>query len=353
MKDFICSSCSETWSVRDDKISLVKCCPFCAFEIPKPKEIIVTSFETAIQKVLNDLSVEVLKERKRFIAYLMDIGSQYQKEIHILSKTCDEKFFLKIYSFANLQSDELDIEFAKLHRLLVDEEGLSETWADFICKAFQSIFGCKKNNTQQIEESFPNIQNTRLKKTPTKEDIVWIKDFLKEKFSVEIGLNLKFGKIKDWKILDITENGILLLDENSNCRRAFNEICTLTTWKESSLRKWLNDSYLRENFSFEELDYILETQNKTKVDRCNEQITTERVFCLSDGELNKYKHLIKEQYGEWLLRSPSPISGPSFVMTCEKNEPYSWGVRVDYCADIKPAIFLSLDYFMKQFFSVN
>lgn len=86
MKEFLCSSCRESWSVKDEQVNKVLCCPFCAFEIPKPKEIIVTSFETAIQKAINDLSVEVLKNRNQFIAYLMDIALNFKKKYTFYQK---------------------------------------------------------------------------------------------------------------------------------------------------------------------------------------------------------------------------------------------------------------------------
>ncbi len=136
MNEFTCSSCGESWSVKEGKISSVKCCPFCAFEIPKSKEIIVTSFETAIQKVINDLTIEVLKNGNQFIAYLMDIGPQFQKEIHILSKICDNSIFNRLYKLFQLPAEEIGFESVKLRDFLMNEEGVSEIWAKKIIESF-------------------------------------------------------------------------------------------------------------------------------------------------------------------------------------------------------------------------
>ncbi len=165
MKDFTCSSCGESWSVKDEKANQILCCPFCAYEIPRSKEIIVTSFETAIQKVINDLTIEVLKNRNQFIAHLMDIGPQFQKEIHILSKICDNGIFNKLYTLSNSSAEEIDFESAKLRDFLINEEGVSETWAKRIIDSFIGNF----KEADLTIESVHNTNNKDIKESNSKE----------------------------------------------------------------------------------------------------------------------------------------------------------------------------------------
>lgn len=166
MKEFVCSSCKESWNVKDEQANKVLCCPFCAFEIPKPKEIIVTSFETAIQKVINDLTVEVLKNRNQFIAYLMDIGPQFQKEIHIFSKICDNSIFNRLYKLSQLPSDEICLESAKLKEFLINEEGVSDTWSKKIIDSFV----IDNENFHTTDDSVISITNVEIKQSTDKKE---------------------------------------------------------------------------------------------------------------------------------------------------------------------------------------
>ena len=353
MIEFVCSSCRESWSVKDEQVNKVLCCPFCAFEIPKPKEIMVTSFETAIQKVINDLSVEVLKERKRFLAYLMDIGSQYKKEIHILSKACDESAFQRLYNFSTMKSDELNVEVAKFQKFLIEEEGISETWAIFICDIFCSSF----RNTNNLEVNEQKTENTELPQTPLKyknqRQTGWFENFLRENFQIKKGDIFQFGKVNEWRVLDVFDDGILLLDEKCSEQKPFNETGKKCSWIDSSLRKWLNDDYLKKYFSLEEIKYINNTTIKTVTDICSEKETIDRVFCLSDIELNKYESLIHFGYDSWLLRTTSSINGPTHVMTCENKKPYYWGCVVGYKQHIKPVLCVSYEFFIEKYVAAN
>lgn len=162
MNEFTSSSCGETWSVKNEKVNKVLCCPFCAREIPKPKEIIVTTFETAIQKVINDLTIEGLQNRKQFIAYLMDIGPQFQKEIHILSKICDDSIFNRLYRLSKSHSEEISFESVKLKESLVNEEGVSDIWAKKIIDSF--IINNDKLSIQEYTDRI--IDNIKPIKTP-------------------------------------------------------------------------------------------------------------------------------------------------------------------------------------------
>lgn len=353
MKEFVCSSCKESWNVKDEQVNKVLCCPFCAFEIPKAKEIIVTSFETAIQKVINDLSVEVLKERKRFLAYLMDIGSQYKKEIHILSKACDESAFQRLYTFSTMKRDELKVEVAKFQNFLIEEEGISEAWASFICEIFCSSF----SNTTNLEIIEQKTENSELSQISSKHNnqsqTGWFEDFLRENFQIKKGDIFQFGKVSEWRVLDIFDDGILLLDEKCSEQKPFNETGKKCSWIDSSLRKWLNDDYLKKYFSLEEIKYINNTTIKTVTDICGEKETIDRVFCLSDIELNKYESLIHFGYDSWLLRTTSSINGPTHVMTCENKKPYYWGCVVGYKQHIKPVLCVSYEFFIEKYVAAN
>ena len=85
MKEFNCKSCNKTWFVKLDMADEVVGCPFCLKELPKPRAIVVDSFENAVLKIIVDYGAEIVSDRRKFLSYLTDVAFDYRKEIKILS----------------------------------------------------------------------------------------------------------------------------------------------------------------------------------------------------------------------------------------------------------------------------
>lgn len=138
MKEFNCKSCNKTWFVKLDMADEVTGCPFCLKELPKPRVIVVDSFENAVLKIIVDYGTEIVSDRRKFLSYLTDVAFDYRKEIKILSNACDARTFVCFYELTQCAVEDARIKVKQIEKKLVDEEGIAETWAKRICDCFMS-----------------------------------------------------------------------------------------------------------------------------------------------------------------------------------------------------------------------
>lgn len=136
MKEFNCEFCNNAWLVKLDVADKVTGCPFCLKELPKPRVIVVDSFENAVLKVIVEYGVEIVADRRRFLSYLTDVAFDYRKEIKILSNACDVETFILFYELTQGSIDDARIKIKRIEKKLIDEEGIAETWAKRICSCF-------------------------------------------------------------------------------------------------------------------------------------------------------------------------------------------------------------------------
>lgn len=140
MKEFECKSCRKKWFVAPDMAEDVIGCPFCLKELPKPRVIVVDSFESAVLKVIVDNGIEIVSDRRRFLAYLEDIAFDYRKEIKILSHSCDSKVFSQFYELSTCSPTEANIKIQRIQQYLIEEEGISKEWAKAYANASWALF---------------------------------------------------------------------------------------------------------------------------------------------------------------------------------------------------------------------
>jgi hypothetical protein len=77
--------------------------------------------------------------------------------------------------------------------------------------------------------------------------------------------NLKNGKEPIlWRVLDISDDTILLLSEYGLICRCYHETYEHVTWETSDIRKWLNETFLDVSFTKSEANAIGDTWLKTK-----------------------------------------------------------------------------------------
>ena len=165
-----------------------------------------------------------------------------------------------------------------------------------------------------------------------------------------------------WKVLAKEGDKILLLSEYGLDCKPYNDERKETTWEKCTLRKWLNDEFIKIAFSEDELKKICSANVPAdrnpkyfKADPGN--ATVDKVFLLSSVEakkyLSKYKCIVTDYaytrgvvrdddgVGEWWLRTPgdsqkSAVSVmSSFVYDCGTT------VSVDNIA-VRPAIWVTL-----------
>lgn len=107
-----------------------------------------------------------------------------------------------------------------------------------------------------------------------------------------------------WRILDITEKGYHCLAEKAGDYRIFDE--NSNNWRESSLRKWLNDELLKKIESeIGEDNVIAFERDLISADGQTEYgICVDRVSLLTLDEYRKYRNLIPNADCWWWMLTP-------------------------------------------------
>ena len=126
-------------------------------------------------------------------------------------------------------------------------------------------------------------------------------DQLYEKYdTVKFGhyMQDKKGKKKipiEWIVLDKKDDKVFLFSKYILDLKNFNDEYKEISWKDCSLRKWLNDEFYKEAFSNVEKRKILDTTNVNKgykkaplYDTKDGDDTVDKVFLLSQDEVNTY-----------------------------------------------------------------
>lgn len=96
----------------------------------------------------------------------------------------------------------------------------------------------------------------------------------------------------EWIVMSKTNNGVLLLCKNSITNKAYNDEYKAVTWKNCTLRNWLNSDFYNGAFSEHEKKFIKKTFVQTNIScfgYSNSVETSEDyVFILSKDEFDKY-----------------------------------------------------------------
>ena len=96
----------------------------------------------------------------------------------------------------------------------------------------------------------------------------------------------------EWEVLDVNENGALLISKNVLDCVPYNTDYKGVTWETCSLRNWLNGEFYDEAFSETEKDFIrtslLVNDNNQLWSTNGGNSTNDKVFCLSVSEIRKY-----------------------------------------------------------------
>lgn len=151
----------------------------------------------------------------------------------------------------------------------------------------------------------------------------------------------------DWRVLDIQDNRVLLIKDNSIGSTAFNGIPGPCTWETSSVRTWLNSEYLKENFFEEEINAIIDTDVSATANPYYPGVaagaqTVDKLFLLSIEEEEAYVDQLHETETCWWLRTPGAAEGSmSFVYRDKQVMAYGYDVANTEIT-VKPAIWVSL-----------
>ena len=113
---------------------------------------------------------------------------------------------------------------------------------------------------------------------------------------IKIGDSYTFGSYGnaeiEWQVIDRQDSRILVISKYGLDSKPYNEEYTDVTWESCTLRRWLNNDFIREAFSKEEIAMIpkvkVSADKNPKYDTNPGNATQDQVFLLSIAEANKY-----------------------------------------------------------------
>lgn len=165
----------------------------------------------------------------------------------------------------------------------------------------------------------------------------------------------------DWVVLERDGNKALVISKYCIEWLPFHNTFTEVGWKNSSIRSWLNNTFLNAAFTTQEKKSIISTQH-TNPDFYDDSesernwlgTTTDTIFLLSSGEADKYFSSDYDRQAEgteyacakgksaswyWWLRSANSIKYAGFVSEGELG----YGEEVDRNMGIRPAMWIEIN----------
>ncbi len=179
-----------------------------------------------------------------------------------------------------------------------------------------------------------------------------------ELYGCKVGSEFRFGSYEqdnnlengteeiEWIVLKREENKVFVVSKYCLENKAFNETLATVTWGNSTLRKWLNENFLKETFGDKEKAQIIMTtlSNPDYADDGEKgNDTTDKVFLLSENEAIQYfesdsermaygTEYVSSEYCCWFLRTTGNASNAGYV-DYDGNVGYyedvdrEWGIR--------------------------
>lgn len=114
--------------------------------------------------------------------------------------------------------------------------------------------------------------------------------------NTKIGEKIKFGSLNnekiEWQILSVKENKALIITTEGIDSKLYNAQAIETNWESCSLRKWLNESFLADCFTNEEVAQIETTllpwEENPSYSHKEGKATQDKIFLLSIAEAENY-----------------------------------------------------------------
>ena len=177
-------------------------------------------------------------------------------------------------AFKQTEND-INVTMNKLRSVFVEEEGLSDTWANMLCENCQMAIAyyqgkgipdilsaeigdidmqlpkfIKKSTDAEANKTSPFIITKPLIKTQIRDNANW-------SVSYRAGRGMKFGHHENgdpmhWRILAIDDNLTLLHYAGSDLKQQFHDKNIDISWKDCKLREWLNRDFITRHFSSDE-----------------------------------------------------------------------------------------------------
>lgn len=191
------------------------------------------------------------------------------------------------------------------------------------------------------------------------------------------GKKSTYNEMIEWLVLDVVDDKALLLSKDALDSVPFHKTYSTVTWEGSSLRSWLNSTFLNTAFDEEEQSVILTTEVDNSASQGNAEwenkdnnTTNDKVFLLSYDEAAHYfgidqfrictptkyavsrgadvRKLDKDsESGWWWLRSPGEKPSHAAFVNFD-GKLYSNAVGNRYLS-VRPAMWIDLDAYYTNF----
>ena len=151
-----------------------------------------------------------------------------------------------------------------------------------------------------------------------------------------------------WRVLDQRGKLRLLFAEEILTQRAYNDEIVDTSWRECTLRKWLNKEFLSEAFTPKEraavVSGMVRNPRSAKWYTSGGYDSMDKVFVLNQDEFDRYltdpADRVKGRW--WWLRSPGS-NLMSAVAVYDDGTAYDIGIHVHYTeGGVRPALWVLL-----------
>ncbi len=155
------------------------------------------------------------------------------------------------------------------------------------------------------------------------------------------------GQPIEWIVLKKQGGKTLLLSKDILEKKKFNDKSKRVTWKNCTLRKWLNESFYNDSFNEREKDLICETELETDYSSFFASEVVDYIFILSSEEYRMLgvEYLLKEQGSSsyWWLRGWNPASPTDYSnYVGYGGSVFSEGGEVYREYGVRPALWISI-----------
>ncbi len=164
-----------------------------------------------------------------------------------------------------------------------------------------------------------------------------------------------------WRVLSVNGDDAFLLSDRIIANKAYNDSITTTTWKDCTLRAWLNNDFYNSAFSNDEKAMIKDTnitnENNLAYGTTSGDNTTDKIYLLSLSEVfntsygfaDSYKNsdtraaysAVSTDASTWWLRSPGSVPS-SAAYVGGKGSVDNHGNGVDNTYGIRPVLHINL-----------
>lgn len=200
------------------------------------------------------------------------------------------------------------------------------------------------------------------------ESIQWYKDsevlIENQKYDVEheylsaanVGDIVNFGECNNgllntngpilWIVLKKENGKILLFSKDVLTSKPYNSLKESTTWKDTTLREWLNQTFYTEVFSSREQEWVEESQilnnNNEIYGTPAGENTIDKLFLLSTDEVDDLRQSgeLKEVSEWWWLRSPGLESDCAARVSTDGKLTLYRGAFVNRNGGVRPAMWV-------------